>query len=65
MTQTIPRATSGSRSRRIGPALAAFIALFVALIAACGGGGSSPGTGASSGPGETMGLETTAPSTGY
>jgi hypothetical protein len=52
--------------RRLGSAVALLLAVATAcLIAACGGGQSTPGAGATTGAGETMGTETAAPTAGY
>ena len=53
--------------RRLAPALALILAFVASIaIAACGGGSSTSsfGVGPTTGPGETMGLESAAPS-GY
>jgi hypothetical protein len=60
--------TGHSASRRVAPVVALIFAFATTiLVAACGGGGgASQGVGGeTSGPGDTMGLETTAPSAGY
>lgn len=68
MIRTRSRDPVHQSRRRLAPAAALILAFVAAIgIAACGGGsGSSQGVGGeTSGPGETMGLETTAPSSGY
>ena len=64
MLQTRSRTMSSGPPRRVGTAIALLLGVLVMLIAACRGASSSAGTGATSGPGETMGLESPAAS-GY
>ena len=68
MTPVRARHSVHAPPRKLAPAVALILAFATALlVAACGGGGgASQGVGGeTSGPGETMGLETTAPSSGY
>jgi len=66
MIRTRTRGPVHARPRRLAPALALILAFAASIaIAACGGSSTSSfGVGPTTGPGETMGLESTAPS-GY
>jgi hypothetical protein len=66
MIHPTPPVRAPARARRAYPILAVLVLALGVLFAACNNGGSTaaPG-GATTGPGETMGLETTAPTSGY